>query len=388
MTLDTDDRRKAVLQAMADALPTHQKGDSTSDISSSYEVIGLLVHALMSSAKFRLVGFDEDKKIETECTSLAPRLPAKWNATFGSHTFVYVHSQRKSSSGATFVIRVDRLGGKLEIRGTGSEDGGKMHRVEIAAAREIVRSAGLPLRIKIDSDSGEEDRSDLVERLQGVFVSEGALDDLLDKIQRNIIQNLLAENETGGSEELSSTTTSAPAPDVILPRSIHDPFAAVDPPACPNPYPAPDVLDQPRNIPKPVPQGEFPPPGFDDEHEIQGPLRPLNAPGSGLGGLGGVGTGHDDLNPPGLGPHDPLRQSFVPSGGFGRQTGGHHGMNPTLDQLMYPGQSNDEFGDMSGNSMFNPPGARWDPTGPGGHPRRFGGHGGGNSGGFGGGHII
>jgi hypothetical protein len=55
--------REAILQRMADAIPAHQQGDTSSDLSSSYEVLALLVHAYMTALKFRLLGFDEDKKI-------------------------------------------------------------------------------------------------------------------------------------------------------------------------------------------------------------------------------------------------------------------------------------------------------------------------------------
>lgn len=50
-----------VLQAMADALPTHQPNDESSDIASSYEVVALLAHAYFVSLDFRLYGFNEDK---------------------------------------------------------------------------------------------------------------------------------------------------------------------------------------------------------------------------------------------------------------------------------------------------------------------------------------
>jgi hypothetical protein len=57
--------RESILQGMADALPTHPKGDESSDLASSYEAIALLVHAYLAAIGFRLQGFDEDKKIRT-----------------------------------------------------------------------------------------------------------------------------------------------------------------------------------------------------------------------------------------------------------------------------------------------------------------------------------
>ena len=56
--LNTD----AILRGMADAIPTHSKDDPGSDLSSSYEVLALLIHSYMTALKFRLLGFDEDKR--------------------------------------------------------------------------------------------------------------------------------------------------------------------------------------------------------------------------------------------------------------------------------------------------------------------------------------
>jgi hypothetical protein len=63
---------EAILQAMADALPTHPEGDTSSDLSSSYEALALFVHACMINLGFRLVGFNEDQKIgPSPCLPLA-----------------------------------------------------------------------------------------------------------------------------------------------------------------------------------------------------------------------------------------------------------------------------------------------------------------------------
>jgi hypothetical protein len=55
----------AMLQGMADALPTHKKDDDSSDLASSYEAIALLIHAYLTAIGFKLRGFDEDKNIRT-----------------------------------------------------------------------------------------------------------------------------------------------------------------------------------------------------------------------------------------------------------------------------------------------------------------------------------
>lgn len=67
-----------------------------------------------------------------------------------------------------FVVKVDRLGGKAEIRGIGLGDE-RISRFEITA-KDYVSSSALPLRITVKED-GEEDRSDLESKLKEVFIS-------------------------------------------------------------------------------------------------------------------------------------------------------------------------------------------------------------------------
>ena len=182
----------AILRGMADALPTHPKGDESSDLASSYEAVALLIHAYLAAIDFKLVGFDEDKSIRkaspllrccsplkyklrvtnvllpltvAECESLAPRLPPQWNSGFGSLAFVYKHKQ----STMRFVFRIDRMGTKVEIRGLAVGDD-KIHRFE-CATRNMIDSSELPVRITLGAE-GQEDRGDLVDKLRKVFVSE------------------------------------------------------------------------------------------------------------------------------------------------------------------------------------------------------------------------
>jgi hypothetical protein len=173
----------AILGGMADALPTHSPSDDSSDLASSYEVIALLIHSYLSAIGFKLQGFDEDKKLRklslhdchdlshtrvlAECESLAPRLPSQWNSGFGSYSFVYSHKQ----SAMSFSIRVDRMGKKVEVRGLAVGDD-NIRRFERSIS-EVVDSKKLPIRITIKDD--QEDRSDLVDKLRGVFTSEQAI---------------------------------------------------------------------------------------------------------------------------------------------------------------------------------------------------------------------
>ncbi|KAG5948675.1 hypothetical protein E4U53_006181 [Claviceps sorghi] len=363
----------AVVQGMADALPTHQPGDDSSDLASSYEVIALLVHSYLAALSFRLCGFTEDKPIP-DCESLAPRLPPGWNAGFGSLSFVYKHKQ----SSMQFLMRVDRMGSKVEVRALAIGDE-NIHRFE-RSVRDVVQSSSLPIRITMED--GREDRSDLVEKLKKAFVSDEAVTGILNDVKVKLVQKLIPKLQIAGYEETAEAEETARSErrDQEARNPHRPPFPGE--PRLPNmPYPHPDLLpDMARPRPG-APVGDFPPPGFEDEYEINQPLRAGGAP---LGGRGPFNIGHDDLNPPGLGPHDPLRGSFI-GGGLPRP--GASGMHPTFDDPLFTGQPG-RGSPGEGYHPQAPPGARWDPLGPGANPR-FPGPGSGSRGPFGGsGDII
>ncbi|TPX14156.1 uncharacterized protein E0L32_000550 [Thyridium curvatum] len=386
-------RPEALLQAMADALPN--PGDGTSAMSSSYEALALFTHACMTSLGFRLLGFNEDQKMESECQSCAPRLPSKWNASFNSHSFLYAHGQ----SSMNFVIKVDRLGGKAEIRGLGVGDE-RINRLEVAA-RDYISSAALPVRISTTEESqgegggegggnAQEDRTDLPDKLRRVFISDERVADLATLIKINIIQKLVPGLQKEGYQESEDPDDREARRDAdragrVGPRQ--PPRAPGEPPDPARPYPHDDPLAAPPR--RPVPAGDFPPPDFEDEYEINRPPRGGPLPGF------MPGLGHDDLYPPGLGPHDPLRPTL--GGGGLPRPGGPSGMHPTPHDPLFGGRGGS--GDGDGFDPQVPPGARFDPLGPPGAGPRFGGgrgrgpFGGGGPGGvgfggFGGGDII
>jgi hypothetical protein len=67
-----------------------------------------------------------------------------------------------------YVVKIDRLGGKAEIRGIGLGDE-RISRFEVTA-KDYISSAALPLRITLTQDGGE-DRSNLQEKLKELFIS-------------------------------------------------------------------------------------------------------------------------------------------------------------------------------------------------------------------------
>ncbi|TAQ91659.1 hypothetical protein B7494_g110 [Chlorociboria aeruginascens] len=350
---------ESILKHMAEALPTHNRDDTDSDISSSYEAIALFSHACMTAVGFRLIGFGEGQKTEEECKRLAPRISSKWNASFGSHSFLYAHTQ----SSMQYVVKIDRLGGTAEIRGIGLGDE-KISRLEITA-KDYISSAALPLRITMND--GIEDRSNLENKLKDVFISPSRIQDLASLFKVTIIQKLMPALHKEGYEETSNAGRAEAS-------RVHDereeqysrrnpqPNPSRDPglPQPARPYPFDDPLAAaPR---RPIPAGDFPPPGFDDEYELNRPLRGM-APPFFPGAHSPFNIGHNDLNPPGLGPHDPLRGSFV-GGGHGGFGGG--GMHPTFDDPLFGGRG----GNQGGFDPQAPPGSRYDPVGPGDGPPR------------------
>ncbi|KAK3378685.1 PI31 proteasome regulator N-terminal-domain-containing protein [Lasiosphaeria ovina] len=378
----------AALERMAEALPTHEKDDTTSDLSSSLDAISLFTHACMISLGFRLLGFDEEQKIESECTRLAPRLPAQWNRSLSSHSFVYAHTQ----SSMQFVVRVDRMGAKMEIRGLAVGDE-RIARLELSA-RDYISSAALPVRIAMTAE-GAEDRGDLSDKLKRVFISEERIKDLASLLKINIIQRLIPGLQKEGYQEEEDADDRAARQDADTDarlrsgaRNPHGPPQMPDPlPEPARPYPLIDPLAAPARRPFPV--GDFPPPDFEDEYEVNQPPRgPLLVPHPGA--RSPFDFGRSDLYPAGLGPGDPINGGGVGGGFLGgpARPGGRRGggMHPTFDDPLFQGPRGG--GQGGGGGEFDPqipPGARWDPLGPGGAPRFGGGRPGAGGGAFGGG---
>lgn len=222
--------------------------------------------------------------------------------------------------------------------------------------------------------------SDLKSALRNVFISPGRITDLVSLFKLNVIQKLAPGIAKEGYQESSSTntnTSSSRRDPPLRPEAPpeRDPLREDQPPPA-RPYPFNDPLAMPPRRGGPIP--DFQPPGFEDEFELQRPRRGM-FPGGGNEPFGRIGE--QDLYPPGLGPRDPLGMG----GGGGVRGGG--GMHPTFDDPMFGGQGG---GGQGGYDPRAPPGARYDPIGPGDGPpnlrgNRFpGGRGGGAGGGFGG----
>lgn len=260
----------------------------------------------------------------TSETSSSQPLPKEWNAsTSNDYAFRYAHTQ----SSLQYLVKISRLGNKAVINGLGIGDD-RVHTLDLLV-KDFVSLSSLPY--SAPTSGGD---SEIAISLREVFISAGRMTDAGSLLKLQIIQKLAPGLQKEGYED------SAHAASQGIPRDgggarqpgpgregeggpAHDPLRddRLPPYAQPRPFNDP-LAAGPR---RPFPPGDFPPPGFDDEYEINRPAR---------GGLGGrpLNIGERDLYPPGLGPHDPLR-----GGGFG--PGGGGGMHPTFDDPMFGGRA-------------------------------------------------
>lgn len=311
-------------------------------VKDAYAAIAVFCHACMLAVGFRLVGLGEDDRIEahSESTDTQP-LPAEWDK-HSSYAFRYKHQQ----SSMEFLLKVTRLGGKAIILGVGLGDD-KTAQLEIKAQDYI------------SENSIKHAKSDDKDSLKNAYISAGRMEDLAGLVKSNIIQKLIPGLRKEGYEDAAQTSEQQRAPAAAREPQRGDPGRPpeLDPlrddqPRPARPHPFDDPLALPPRRPGPVP--DFAPPGFEDEYELQRPGGRF--PGGPQQPFGNIGE--RDLYPPGLGPHDPLRMG---PGGGGFRGGG--GMHPTFDDPLFQGQ-----GGGGGYDPRAPPGARYDPVGPGDGP--------------------
>jgi len=290
------------------------------------------------------VGLSEDDRLEAPIVESDPKpLPANWNASQGSYGFRYTHEQ----SSLQFLIKINRLGGKTVIMGLGVGDD-KTTSFDFVT-KDYLSESFFPYNPSTDPSS---------KRLQDAFISENRLADLATLFKINVVQKLTPGIVKPGYEEERVRGNDGPEQTREPPRRRPD--DTDDPLRVPRPYGDPFAGGFPRPGPPPIPAGGERPPGFEDEYEV---LQPPH--GYGSDGRHPLSIGADDLNPPGLGPNPPLRGPFFgEGGGMPGPMGPMGGMHPTGDHPMFGGRGSGQFGDPRA-----PPGARYDPVGPGDEPR-------------------
>ena len=332
MSINTENvfSAKRLSEYMYKSLPKEPQ----SQLNNPYDAIALLSHACMLAVGFRLIGLSEDQKLGTlplptlpkpllnklhpdlpspDSSDTPPPLPAEWNA-HPTYTFHYAHTQ----SSLTYLLTLTRLGPKAILNGLALPTE-KVHSLDLLT-KDFISDASLPL-----SFSGNEGPNEAAQMLRAVFISAGRITDAASLLKVCIIQKLAPGlrkegYEEGGGGSSSAHDTAPPRPERNegrQPQPQHDPLRDDRFP------PRPQQPHHPFNDPlaaeprRPYPVGDFPPPGFEDEYEINRPR----------GGIGGerrpLNIGERDLYPPGMGPRDPLRGGGVGGGG----------MYPTFDEL-------------------------------------------------------
>jgi len=332
---------------MASSLPR----DATPQLKNPFDAIALAVHAGMLAVGFRLIGLGEDHRIKASEANDPQSLPLEWNST-SSYAFRYAHSQ----SSMEYLVKVNRLGGKAVVFGIALGDD-KTANFDVNV-NDFISESSLP-STPLSSNGSIEDTS---KTLQDIFISAGRITDLGTLLKINIIQKLApglykegyedTKMQAGSSDTREGGQQLSPPPREPD-RPEYNPLDRDPQPEPARPYPFNDPLaarpDPRRPLPEPMPR-------FEDEYEINRPPR-----GFGTGGRNPLNIGEDDLYPPGLGPHDPLRSYF--GGGLPRPRGGG-GMHPTFDDPLLGRQ-----GQGGAYDPAAPPGSRFDPVGPGGAPR-------------------
>ena len=370
--------------------------NASPQIKSPTEAIAVACHAGMLAVGFRFAGLGEDhnsgmpllprlsrlslqglrtNKIYHLDPATTQPLPAEWNTHPDSLSFRYTHPQ----SSMSHLLKISRLGSKTLVYGI-SLGADKTMSFDITTT-DFVSETSLPAT-PVSSNTSPEDAT---HNVTNIFISPSRLSDLGSQLRLNLIQKLMPSLQKEGYEDTFTSDTTAssirqgdqpPHPrDPVHDPPRHDPLR--DDPMLPRPaqphHPLADPSIGPR---RPGPAGDFPPPGFEDEFEMNRPPRGMPFPRGPEGGRY-PNIGDRDLYPPGLGPRDPLRGGGGGLPGLGGIGGG--GMHPTFEDL--DGREGG-VGGMDGMDLRAPPGARYDPPGPGaGPPRgaggaRFGGMGG------------
>ncbi|KAK2735928.1 hypothetical protein FQN57_001068 [Myotisia sp. PD_48] len=334
------------------------------EIKNAWEAVALLGHACMLAVGFRLIGLGEGNRMNPE----GVLLPKTWNATT-TYSFMYSHSQ----SSMEYILKISRLGNNAIV-------------FALAIGDDRTTTFDLPVKDFISGSAIPVPSSgvpDILEILKIVYLTPDRINDLIRLFKVNVIQKLAPKLRQEGyqdsNQDMSSLSSASTDYERDGPRS--EPSQEEPIQRQPNhsplqnevriPYPLHELIDvypvpgHPQEPPEPLRRfPDFPPPGFDDEYDINRLPRGLRSDAPSIPVP--LNIGERDLYPQGLGPHDPIMGHFGPQRG-----GGGGGMHPTFDDPMFgrrPAGGGGGGGGGGSGGGYNPqvpPGARYDPVGPG-----------------------
>ncbi|KAI8601387.1 PI31 proteasome regulator N-terminal-domain-containing protein [Dissophora ornata] len=331
----------------------------TTILSTPYEGLAALSHAMMTSVGFRLVGLGEDDSLEAERLNIedikkANVLPERWNASKESYSFRYTHSH----SQLTYLIKCMRMAGKCVIHGTTIETS-KICSLELEV-KDFTSLSYFPLTTATDLDR---------DPLWNAFISRSRINDLIGQFKMKIVQQLIPGLSKPGYQEERIPASSSTATTGGESTSGAGSGSGRGRPG-PGYYPDdPSGFPGIGGIPHPGRPGFIPrPPIFDD---------PFSADDySGMGGIGGRSPfeiGRSDLDPFGGrigGGIGGIGGMGGFGGGIGGSTGGgmYVGPNHPMFRRPSPGGVGGGSGIYGGPQPLPrgsvPPGARFDPIGP------------------------
>ncbi|PPQ83257.1 hypothetical protein CVT25_003996 [Psilocybe cyanescens] len=322
----------AIISLLPTLLPPNNK-----TLTSPQDAIAILVHGALTALAFRLTAIDESS---TSATLSSNVLPTVWNKSApGHYTFKYRHDQ----SGLEFVVKLTKLGTRTVINAIALESD-RIATLDICTD-DFTSPSFYPHNL---------DASDAPPLVHG-YISSNRVSDLLSQLKLKIVQKLVpglqkeGYTEEADSSAGASSSANPPPRDPTVPRPRPQ-----TPPDAPdrNPYyPQSGFPRNPLEIGRrdldPFPANPFAPPSLFPQHGgdgmFVGPEHPIFGMGRGSNSpLRGPWGGDGYLPPMGAPPgarFDPVGPGFPnrglgPFGGNGR---GRRPENPDNDEFMPPG---------------------------------------------------
>ncbi|THH33578.1 hypothetical protein EUX98_g538 [Antrodiella citrinella] len=323
----------AILSSLPKLLPAARKRLATPQ-----DGLAAFFHAIMTVLAFRLVSLDESSPTASFSDNV---LPEEWNSHGpGNYTFRYRHDQ----SSLEFLLKISKLGGRTLV---------------YAIAIESDKTASLDISTNDFSSQSfyphDLDAADAQPLVHG-FISSNRVADLTSQFQFSILQKLVPGLRKDGYTEVSaegasnsSSNVARPAqPEPSRPQPVMPPFAPDR--NTPDHIPLRNPLEIGRRDLDPFPRNPFAPPSLFPDNSgdgmFVGPNHPILGGGMRGPGFGGRGPwGGDGFLPPMGAPpgarFDPVGPGMGPMGSFpglGRGMPGRGNTNdPDPDDFMPPG---------------------------------------------------
>ncbi|KAI0750932.1 PI31 proteasome regulator N-terminal-domain-containing protein [Daedaleopsis nitida] len=330
----------ALLEALPSNLPSGKK-----KLDTPQDAVAALVHTMLSFLGFHLIAVDENTPAHTYENNV---LPAEWNQHGPStYTFKYKHEHSTSE----LLVKLVKLGSRVLISSIATESE-KIATLDLSAD-DVTAQSFFPYDFTSSNAAP----------LADGFISTSRVDDFVSQFKLTTLRELMpglpkavpTERDSDPGPSRLRETEAAPPARVQLEGPTH-PQASPQPPRGTAPFSPPNnPLEIGRRDRDPFPSNPFAPPplfpGNGGDGMFVGPDHPIFDAGMRGRGPGGMGPwGGDGFLPPlGAPPgarFDPVGPGFAPGAPFpGR------GMNPRGGGGPFGGQDPD-FDD------FPPPGSR------------------------------